>query len=290
MLDEFPSLGPCDAFETSLPYLGGFGVFAMLIVQGVNQLHQSYGPLTSMLSNCKAKVFHRPGDGLSAQTVETLLGTTTVVRQAPSEHWQDFGFNRSFGSSEVQTPRALLTAGELLALPDRHEIVFVSGLPGPVFADKTPWFRDIVQPAHLMLGRVAMVAACAMVFVGALALTSWALWPTNSITAPKAPSLSRSSLLSPESQAQADAMIEKYRAQAEAMREKPQARPWVLAHTLNGQPQMVSFLAPCFATQEACEAEIVKYKAIEQGQSTGGQPRPRLAGPVRGYACVEQPS
>ena len=44
LLDEFPSLGKLEFFETALTFIAGYGLKAFLIAQSLNQLEKAYGP------------------------------------------------------------------------------------------------------------------------------------------------------------------------------------------------------------------------------------------------------
>jgi type IV secretion system protein VirD4 len=56
MLDEFPALGRLDFFETSLAFLAGYGVRAVLIAQSLNQIEKAYGEHDAILDNCHVRV------------------------------------------------------------------------------------------------------------------------------------------------------------------------------------------------------------------------------------------
>jgi len=51
VLDEFPSLGRLEFFESALAFLAGYGIKAFLIAQSLNQLEKAYGPNHSILDN-----------------------------------------------------------------------------------------------------------------------------------------------------------------------------------------------------------------------------------------------
>ena len=56
LLDEFPSLGRLEFFETGLAFMAGYGLKALLIAQSLHQLEKAYGPNQSILDNCHIRV------------------------------------------------------------------------------------------------------------------------------------------------------------------------------------------------------------------------------------------
>jgi type IV secretion system protein VirD4 len=56
LLDEFPSLGRLEFFESGLAFMAGYGLKALLIAQSLHQLEKAYGPNQSILDNCHIRV------------------------------------------------------------------------------------------------------------------------------------------------------------------------------------------------------------------------------------------
>lgn len=142
LLDEFPSLGRLDFFETVLAYIAGYGMKAMLISQSKNQLDKVYGDKNSIVDNCHVRVFHTPNTIETAELISRMLGQTTHVYQT-----RNFGGNRlapwlsHLTVSGQAIGRALLTAGEVMEFPQSDQIIFVSGKP-PIRARKLRYFED----------------------------------------------------------------------------------------------------------------------------------------------------
>jgi len=142
MLDEFPALGRLDFFETSLAFLAGYGVRAFLVAQSLHQIDKAYGVNHSLLDNCHVRVAFAPNDERTAKRLSDALGTSTELRAL-----QNLSGKRSalwlsnVAVSKQETPRPLLTPGEVLQLPRDEALVLVSGVP-PIRAKKLKYFED----------------------------------------------------------------------------------------------------------------------------------------------------
>ena len=142
MLDEFPALGRLDFFETALAFLAGYGVRAFLVAQSLHQIDKAYGPYHAILDNCHVRIAFAPNDERTAKRLSDALGTATELRAQRNLSGKRLSAWLSHTSiSEQETPRPLLTAGEILQLPKDDALVFVSGSP-PIRAQKLKYFMD----------------------------------------------------------------------------------------------------------------------------------------------------
>ena len=142
MLDEFPALGRLDFFETALAFLAGYGVRAVLVAQSLHQIDKAYGPNHAILDNCHVRVAFAPNDERTAKRLSDALGTATELRAQRNLSGKRLSAWLSHTSvSEQETPRPLLTAGEVLQLPKDEALVLVSGTP-PIRARKLQYFKD----------------------------------------------------------------------------------------------------------------------------------------------------
>ena len=127
MLDEFPALGRLDFFETSLAFLAGYGIRAFLVAQSLHQLDKAYGLNHSLLDNCHVRVAFAPNDERTAKRLSDALGTATELRAL-----QNLSGKRSalwlsnVAVSKQETPRPLLTPGEVLQLPRDEALLLLS--------------------------------------------------------------------------------------------------------------------------------------------------------------------
>ncbi len=118
MLDEFPALGRLDFFETSLAFMAGYGVRAFLVAQSLHQIDRAYGHNHAILDNCHVRVAFAPNDERTAKRLSDALGTATELRAQKNLSGKRLSAWLSHTSiSEQETPRPLLTAGEVLQLP-----------------------------------------------------------------------------------------------------------------------------------------------------------------------------
>jgi type IV secretion system protein VirD4 len=142
VLDEFPALGRLEFFETSLAFMAGYGVRAFLVAQSLNQIDRAYGVNHAILDNCHVRVAFAPNDERTARRLSEALGTATEIRR----HKNVSGSRLSawlphLTMSEQETPRPLLTPGEVLQLPADQALVLVSGAP-PIRARKLQYYAD----------------------------------------------------------------------------------------------------------------------------------------------------
>jgi len=161
LLDEFPALGRLDYFESALAYMAGYGLKAFIIAQSLNQIEQAYGPNNSIVDNCHTRIAFAANDDRTAKRISDSLGTTTEQRAQ-----RNFAGHRlapwlsHVMESRQETPRALLTQGEVSQLPQDEAIVMVAGTP-PVRAHKLRYYADAnftarcLPPPNLAAGTYA---------------------------------------------------------------------------------------------------------------------------------------
>src|SRR5262249_31261971 len=136
MLDEFPALGRLDFFESSLAFLAGYGVRAFLVGPSLNQIDKIYGAKHAILDNFHVRVAFAPNDERTAKRLSDALGTATELRAQRNLSGRRLSAWLSHLSTSVQeTPRPLLTTGEILQLPATDALVLNSGVP-PIRAHK----------------------------------------------------------------------------------------------------------------------------------------------------------
>ena len=143
MLDEFPALGRLDFFESSLAFMAGYGVRAFLVAQSLHQIDRAYGHNHAILDNCHVRVAFAPNDERTAKRLSDALGTATELRaQKNLSGTRLSAWLSHISMSEQETPRPLLTAGEVLQLPADDALVLVSG----VAADPRPQAQVLRRP------------------------------------------------------------------------------------------------------------------------------------------------
>jgi type IV secretion system protein VirD4 len=142
MLDEFPALGRLDFFETSLAFMAGYGVRAFLVAQSLNQIDKTYGVNHAILDNCHVRVVFAPNDERTARRLSDALGTATELKRQKNVAGSRLSaWLPHLSVSEQETPRPLLTLGEVLQLSSEDALVLVSGTP-PIRARKLKYYSD----------------------------------------------------------------------------------------------------------------------------------------------------
>jgi len=142
MLDEFPALGRLDFFETALAFLGGYGVRAFLIAQSLNQIEKAYGPNNAILDNCHVRVAFATNDERTAKRISDSLGTATELRAQRNYAGHRLApWLAHVMVSRQETPRPLLTPGEVMQLDPDEELLMVAGTP-PIRAKKLRYYQD----------------------------------------------------------------------------------------------------------------------------------------------------
>jgi type IV secretion system protein VirD4 len=142
MLDEFPALGRLEFFETALTFLAGYGVRAFLIAQSLNQIEKAYGPNNAILDNCHVRVAFAPNDERTARRLSDALGTMTEQRAQRNLAGHRLApWLSHLAVSSQETPRPLMTPGEVLQLRADEALVLVSATP-PIRARKLAYYAD----------------------------------------------------------------------------------------------------------------------------------------------------
>jgi type IV secretion system protein VirD4 len=112
------------------------------VAQSLHQIDRAYGHNHAILDNCHVRVAFAPNDERTAKRLSDALGTATELRAQKNLAGRRLSAWLSHVSiSEQETPRPLLTAGEILQLPARDALVLTSGSP-PIRARKLKYFAD----------------------------------------------------------------------------------------------------------------------------------------------------
>jgi type IV secretion system protein VirD4 len=165
MLDEFPTLGRLDFFESALAFMASYGLRAFLIAQSLNQIDKAYGPNHAILDNCHVRVAFATNDERTAKRISDALGTATELRA--QRNYAGHRLAPWLGHlmvSRQESARPLLTPGEVMQLPPDEAVVMVSGHP-PIRAKKLRYFRDanfrprVLAPPALASGHYVDVPA-----------------------------------------------------------------------------------------------------------------------------------
>jgi len=124
-MDEFPLLGRVEFFEKSLRLMSGYGLKTMFVAQSLNDIVETYGPNSTILDNCHVYTAFAALDPLTQDKVSRLTGTVAETRTSRSGPAGLGGGRSSVSRSDVERP--LMEPGEIRALADDEQLVFVAG-------------------------------------------------------------------------------------------------------------------------------------------------------------------
>lgn len=144
MLDEFPSLGKLDMFESALAFIRGWGIKAYIITQDVQQLYKAYTREESIISNCHIRIAYAPNKLETAEWLSRMTGTATVIKEHISTSGKRFGgVLEQVSTSYQEVQRPLMTPNEIQSMDKNNMLVFVAGQPA-ILGVKTPYYLDPV--------------------------------------------------------------------------------------------------------------------------------------------------
>lgn len=142
MLDEFPSLGRLGFFETELAFMAGYGIKCFMIAQSLNQIEKAYGHNNSILDNAHVRVTYGALDERTAKRISDMLGQATEIRaQKNLAGGRLAPWLGHIMVSEQESPRPLLTPGEVLQLPGDEALVMVGNM-APYRGKKVMYYQD----------------------------------------------------------------------------------------------------------------------------------------------------
>jgi type IV secretion system protein VirD4 len=167
LLNEFTALGPIPVVSSALPYLGGYNLRVLLVIQANSQLRDVYGVYAAetMTKSVAARIVFSPKDFADAKEISDELGNTTVrVRShsRPSFMSSNRQSGRGGNVTLAQHGRALLLPQEVKELGNEVALIFFEGLR-PIRCRKIRYYRDrrfrarlLPPPARATPGRRAV--------------------------------------------------------------------------------------------------------------------------------------
>jgi type IV secretion system protein VirD4 len=153
-MDEFAALGALPHFATAIPYIAGYGLRAVLVVQSPAQLASPllYGPelASVILDNCGVEAVFGTKNRAVAEDISARTGDMTVngVTQNRPRFMGAFQWQKQ---TEALHPhrRPMLLPQKITRLNRRKQLIMRAGLP-VIVADKLRWYKD---PAFRTLRR-----------------------------------------------------------------------------------------------------------------------------------------
>ena len=151
MMDEFPTLGKMEQFQTGIAYFRGYHVRLFLIIQDTQQLKGIYedSGMNSFLSNTKYRITFAANNYETANLISQLCGNKTVETVSASKP-KFLDFNPSSRSLNVsQAQRALLLPQEVITLPRDDQIILIESSP-PIKTKKIKYYEDSIFKKRLL--------------------------------------------------------------------------------------------------------------------------------------------
>jgi len=156
LMDEFPSLGKLEIFESALAFMAGYGMKAYLICQDLAQLQKHYGREEAVTSNCHIRIAYAPNKFETAKMLSDMVGTTTVIKSTYSYSGKRSGTTLTNLSAQAsEHARPLLTPDEIMRLAgpkkdrqgnitDAGDMLIFQAGSAPIMGTQILYFRDPV--------------------------------------------------------------------------------------------------------------------------------------------------
>ena len=143
LMDEFPTLGKMEQFQTGIAYFRGYRVRLFLIIQDTEQLKGIYeeAGMNSFLSNSTYRITFAANNIETANLISQLIGNKTVNQESLNRpKFLDLNpASRSLHISETQ--RALLLPQEVIMLPRDEQILLIESTY-PIKSKKIKYYED----------------------------------------------------------------------------------------------------------------------------------------------------
>ncbi len=137
VLDEFASLGHLSSIETAMALAAGFGVRLWPILQDINQAKDIYDDRwETFLANAGILQAFSPNDMTTAEYLSKRCGTRQAYFTQPAPPYHDATFTPQI--SVFSRPLAL--PQELMGMLPNEAVLFLSGLPNPIFVNRLPYY------------------------------------------------------------------------------------------------------------------------------------------------------
>jgi len=146
LLNEFTALGRIPIVSEAMPYMPGYDVRILLVIQAPSQLREVYGQhnAETMMKSVAARIVFAPRDYPDAREISDELGMTTV--QAASKSRPSFWSGRRHRGRDTSTTlsyqqRALLLPQEVKEIGIDRALIFYENLR-PVRCQKIRYYAD----------------------------------------------------------------------------------------------------------------------------------------------------
>ncbi|HEY1129968.1 MAG TPA: type IV secretory system conjugative DNA transfer family protein [Roseateles sp.] len=142
--DEFAAMGRVAAIIHAAPYLAGYGLRLLTVIQAMSQLDAIYGDkhARTFATNHGLQILFAPREQRDADDYSAMLGfyTERATSRGRSRSFSAHGHS-SVSQNDSEQRRALLMPQEFKEL-GRHQAVIVMENCKPILAEKLCYFRD----------------------------------------------------------------------------------------------------------------------------------------------------
>ncbi|MFT7773061.1 type IV secretory system conjugative DNA transfer family protein [Roseateles sp.] len=150
--DEFAAMGRVPAIIHAAPYLAGYWLRLLTVIQAMSQLDAIYGDkhARTFATNHGLQLLFAPREQRDAEDYSAMLGfyTERATSRGRSRSFSGHG-HTSVSQNDSEQRRALLMPQEFKEL-GRHQLVIVLENCKPILAEKICYFRDLDFKARLL--------------------------------------------------------------------------------------------------------------------------------------------
>ena len=144
LMDEFAQLEKFEVVKKAMPIAASYGMWFIIIIQGIQQLKEYYGEAgaSNFIDNA-FKIFVGAEDDSTAKKISEMCGKTTVEQISYTEKPQFFGLFSQKVPTHSTTARDLVTVGEAIQMPVKKPILLTGDEVKPLKFDRiTYWDND----------------------------------------------------------------------------------------------------------------------------------------------------
>jgi type IV secretion system protein VirD4 len=151
LLDEFPALGNVAVLANAVPFLAGYGIRLLTILQSPSQLRSIYGPdaTKTLMTNHAVEIVFRPKEQDVAEELSRRFGVDTVEGRTRSRPWGLHGGRHGRSETLSDQARPLMLPQELKLADANTAFILMGGL-APIRAEKIVYHVDPAFTARLL--------------------------------------------------------------------------------------------------------------------------------------------
>jgi type IV secretion system protein VirD4 len=143
VLDEFERIGKLDVIVNNFPYISGFGVQIVAILQNLSKLFDVYGQnvAQSLLGSAAYQLVLGVNDSVTAQHYAALCGRASFATRNRTIAKPTWNRVRQESESESLTPVPLMGPEKIREMPLSRALLFVEGAP-PAYVWRMRYFEE----------------------------------------------------------------------------------------------------------------------------------------------------